>query len=59
MLRKGFKDQIHNVLKQLNQETQGALLSANIPYKILEVISLFMRDSIKILVKEEELTSEG
>jgi len=59
MLSRGFKDQIYDVFRHLNQETQVILLSATMPDEVLEVTSRFMRDPIRILVKKEELTLEG
>jgi len=59
MLSRGFKDQIYDVFRQLNEEIQVILLSATMPQDVLEVTSRFMRDPIRILVKKEELTLEG
>merc|ERR1712060_622017 len=59
MLSRGFKDQIYDVFRHLNQETQVILLSVTMPDEVLEVTSRFMRDPIRILVKKEELTLEG
>ena len=59
MLSRGFKDQIHDVFRTLNNEVQVILLSATMPSDVLEVTSCFMRKPIRILVKKEELTLEG
>jgi translation initiation factor 4A len=59
MLSRGFKDQIYDVFRHLNQEIQVILLSATMPAEVLEVTTKFMRDPIRILVKKEELTLEG
>jgi translation initiation factor 4A len=59
MLSRGFKDQIYDVFRHLNQEIQVILLSATMPSEVLEVTTRFMRDPIRILVKKEELTLEG
>lgn len=59
MLSRGFKDQIHDVFKNLSDQTQVILLSATMPADVLEVTKCFMRDPIRILVKKEELTLEG
>jgi len=59
MLSRGFKDQIYDVFRHLNQEIQVVLLSATMPAEVLEVTTRFMRDPIRILVKKEELTLEG
>ena len=55
----GFKDQIYDVFRLVNQETQVILLSATMPAEVLEVTKKFMRDPVRILVKKEELTLEG
>ena len=59
MLSRGFKDQIHDVFKNLGENTQVILLSATMPLDVLEVTKCFMRNPIRILVKKEELTLEG
>ncbi|KAI5705220.1 hypothetical protein M8J76_014109 [Diaphorina citri] len=59
MLSRGFKDQIYDVFKHLNNDVQVILLSATMPADVLDVSMKFMRDPIKILVKKEELTLEG
>ncbi|XP_014231695.1 eukaryotic initiation factor 4A-I isoform X1 [Trichogramma pretiosum] len=59
MLSRGFKDQIYDVFKHLPHEVQVILLSATMPADVLEVSKCFMRNPIRILVKNEELTLEG
>jgi len=59
MLSRGFKDQIYDVFKTLNDDIQVILLSATMPADVLEVTTRFMRSPIKILVRKEELTLEG
>ena len=59
MLSRGFKDQIYDVFRMLNEEIQVILLSATMPAEVLEVTTRFMRDPVRILVKKEELTLEG
>lgn len=59
MLSRGFKDQIHDIFKELNQDVQVILISATMPPEVLEITKKFMRDPIRILVKKEELTLEG
>merc|ERR1711902_386252 len=59
MLSRGFKDQIYDVFRNLNQEIQVILLSATMPAEVLEVTTRFMREPVRILVKKEELTLEG
>merc|ERR1712168_1610422 len=59
MLSRGFKDQIYDVFKTLDDEIQVVLLSATMPQDVLEVTKKFMRSPTRILVKKEELTLEG
>ncbi|KAH8984218.1 DEAD-domain-containing protein [Lactarius akahatsu] len=59
LLNKGFKDQIYDVYRYLPPATQAVLLSATLPYDVLEMTTKFMTDPIRILVKRDELTLEG
>lgn len=59
LLNKGFKDQIYDVYRYLPPATQVVLLSATLPYDVLEMTTKFMTDPVKILVKRDELTLEG
>lgn len=59
MLSRGFKDQIYDVFKTLQDDIQVILLSATMPLEVLDVTTKFMREPAKILVKKEELTLEG
>ncbi|KAI0241993.1 Eukaryotic initiation factor 4A-II [Lamellibrachia satsuma] len=59
MLSRGFKDQIYDVFRTLNESIQVILLSATMPVDVLDVTKRFMREPIRILVKKEELTLEG
>lgn len=59
MLSRGFKDQIYEVFKFLSEKVQVALFSATMPLEVLEVTGRFMREPVRILVKQEELTLEG
>jgi len=59
MLSRGFKDQIYDVFRKLSREVQVALLSATMPDEVLEVTKRFMREPVRILVKNEQLTLEG
>ena len=59
MLSRGFKDQIYDIFQLLSGNTQVVLLSATMPAGVFMVRKKFMRDPIKILVKEDELTLEG
>jgi translation initiation factor 4A len=59
MLSRGFKEQVYEIFKFFNENVQVALFSATIPEELNELVSRFMRDPIKILVKKEMLTLEG
>jgi translation initiation factor 4A len=59
MLSRGFKDQIYDIFKALPPSVQVALFSATMPPDILDLTSKFMRDPVRILVKNDELTLEG
>lgn len=59
MLSRGFKDQIRDVFRTLQNDVQVILLSATMPADVLEVSKQFMRDPATILVKQQELTLEG
>eukprot|EP00126_Sphaerothecum_destruens_P000400 Sdes_comp10453_c0_seq1m2150 len=59
MLSRGFKDQIYDVFILMPKNTQVVLLSATMPEDVLEVTQKFMRDPVRILVKNDELTLEG
>uniref|UniRef100_A0ACD5Y0N9 Uncharacterized protein n=1 Tax=Avena sativa TaxID=4498 RepID=A0ACD5Y0N9_AVESA len=59
MLRQGFKEQIYAIYRYLPPQLQVVLVSATLPNDILEITSKFMTDPVRILVKRDELTSEG
>ena len=59
MLSVGFKDQIYEIFRHMPENVQVALFSATIPLEVLEVSQRFMRDPIRILVKQDALTLEG
>ncbi|CAH8502480.1 unnamed protein product [Schistosoma rodhaini] len=56
MLSLGFKDQIQEIFRSLNSSVQIILLSATIPNEVLEISKHFMRNPVRILLKQEELT---
>lgn len=58
MLSHGFKDQIYNIFKHLNERAQVILFSATLPPEILKLTEKFMRDPIKITMKAEQLNLE-
>lgn len=59
MLSQGFKDQMYLILQKMPEELNISLFSATIPKDMFEVSDRFMRNPLKILVKNENLTLEG
>jgi len=59
MLSIGFKDQVCDIYRCMPENIQVAIFSATMPPSILEVTNNFMKNPVKILVKNEELTLEG
>ncbi|KAK9370023.1 P-loop containing nucleoside triphosphate hydrolase protein [Lipomyces kononenkoae] len=59
LLDRGFKDQIYDVYRYLPPSTQVVVVSATLPYDVLEMTSKFTTDPVRILVKRDELTLEG
>lgn len=59
MLSRGFKDQIYNIFKTLEEDVQAVLFSATIPDEMIKVANKFMRDPLRIEVKREQLNLEG
>lgn len=58
MLSQGFKDQIYNIFQHLNEEIQVALFTATLPDGILKLTEKFMRNPVKITMKNENLNLE-
>ena len=59
MLSSGFKEQIYNIFQYLSNDIQIALFSATIPSSLYALTEKFMRNPVKIIVKNEQLTLEG
>jgi len=59
MLSKGFKDQIYNIFQHFNDDIQVAIFSATMPIEVLELTNKFMKEPIKIILKNEELSLDG
>jgi translation initiation factor 4A len=59
MLGRGFKDQIYDIFQFMPEDIQVCIFSATMPLEVLDVTQQFMRDSLRILVKKDELTLEG
>jgi len=59
MLSKGFEEQIRNIFTKCPEDVQVGLFSATMSEDFFRITSQFMRNPIKILVKNDELTLEG
>jgi len=59
MLSAGFKDQINNIFRILPGDMQIALFSATMPPGVLELTRCFLRNPVRILMKNREISLEG
>jgi translation initiation factor 4A len=59
LLSSGFKDQVYNIFQFMPSNIQVALFSATMPAELSALTDKFMRNPVKILVKNEQLTLEG
>ena len=59
LLSAGFKDQVYNIFQYMPTNVQVALFSATMPTELNALTEKFMRNPVKILVKNEQLTLEG
>jgi superfamily II DNA/RNA helicase len=59
MLSPGFKSQTHQLFQYLPQDVQVCLFSATIPVEVETLTGKFLRNPVKLLVKQEMLTLEG
>ena len=59
MLSEGFVDQIYKIFRSMPSTIQVGLFSATMTEKFFDISNKFMREPIKILVKNEQLTLEG
>ena len=59
MLSVGFKDQVYQIFQYLPETIAVSLFSATLPKEVEDLTNKFMREPIKILVKNEMLTLEG
>jgi translation initiation factor 4A len=59
MLSKIFSNQIYDIFRFLPNDIQVGLFSATMTDEFFKLTKCFMRDPVKILVKNEELTLEG
>ena len=59
MLSKIFLNQIYDIFRFLPQDIQVGLFSATMTNEFFDLTKKFMRDPIKVLVKNDQLTLEG
>jgi len=59
MMSIGFKEQIYGIFQYLPTDIQVNLFSATMPMDVLQLTRQFMRDPVRILVKNDELTLDG
>lgn len=59
MLSVGFKDQVYQIFQYLPETITVSLFSATLPKELEDLTNKFMREPIKILVKNDMLTLEG
>ena len=59
MLKKGFKEQIYEIFRYLNDSVQIALFSATMPNEILSLTDKFLRNPVKITLKSEDVALRG
>jgi len=59
MLSQGFQEQIYNIFQYLNKEVQVAIFSATLPRDVLNLTNKFMKEPVRITMKQEELTLDG
>jgi superfamily II DNA/RNA helicase len=54
-----FKEQVIDVFRWMPEEVQAVCFSATLPLEVLEVTDKFMREPVRILLKQDELTLAG
>ena len=59
MLSRGFKDQIYDIFQYIPESSNIALFSATIPDVALEMTHKFMKNPVKILVPQENVSLHG
>lgn len=59
MLSRGFREAIYDIFQYMPQDVQICLFSATMPREIKEMTRKFMRDPVKIFVKEGQLALDG
>lgn len=59
MLSAGFRENIYDIFQMLPEHIQVCLFSATLPPDALDISTKFMRDPVRILVKQEAVTLDG
>jgi len=59
ILSDGFQEQIYNIIQYINSDAQIGLFSATMPPELEQLTQKFLRDPIKILVKQDQVTLDG
>ncbi|KAG0300765.1 translation initiation factor eIF4A [Dissophora globulifera] len=59
MISRGFKDHIYELFLRLPQNRQVILLSGTLSIEVMEISNKFMKDPIRITMKNNELSLEG
>jgi translation initiation factor 4A len=59
MLSSGFKDAVYNIFQYLHKNTQIAIFSATMPPDVVQLTDLFMKNPVKIMIKQDELSLDG
>lgn len=59
MLSQGFQEQIYEIFRFMPKDIQICLFSATLSKDVLDITEKFMREPIRILVRQESLTLDG
>lgn len=55
----GFQDIVYNILQEVPRDVHIGLYSATMPQEVVSLADQFLKNAVKIIVKNEELTLEG
>jgi translation initiation factor 4A len=59
MLQFGFKEQVSNIFATLPREMQTVVVSATMTPETFEICEKFLRDPVRVIVKQEEVKLDG
>ena len=59
MLSKGFKDQVYEIFQFVPPSTQTCIFSATMPPHAIEITEKFMKNPVRLLIKNEMVTLDG